>query len=127
MKIIKTHKQMWSDDSGYKFNNNISNEKVDRIISDINDRSIPIQNCVTKIEELFKEAANLTLGAEYEFEIDPGKSGKPKFSKETLAKKTLYNKARRLNKPISHTIFTENNLKKASKEYKNAVRIEKFK
>ena len=127
IKIIKTHKQMWSDDSGYKFNNNISNEKVDRIISDINDRSIPIQNCVTKIEELFKEAANLTLGAEYEFEIDPGKSGKPKFSKETLAKKTLYNKARRLNKPISRTIFTENNLKKASKDYKNAVRIEKLK
>ena len=56
-----------------------------------------------------------------------GKSDKPKFSRETLAKKTLYNKARRLNKPINRTIFTENNLKKASKDYKNAVRIEKLK
>ena len=127
IKIVKTHKQMWSEDSSFKFNSNISDEKVDSIIMDINNRSIPIHNCVKKIEELFYETANLTLGKEYEIEVDSKKSHKIKFSKETLAKKTLYNKAKRLNKPKYRTISTQNDLKKASKDYKYAVKVEKLK
>ena len=127
IKIVKTHKQMWSEDSSFKFNSNISDEKVDSIILDINNRSIPIHNCVNKIEELFYETANLTLGKEYEIEVDSKKSHKIKFSKETLAKKTLYNKAKRLNKPKYRTISTQNDLKKASKDYKYAVKVEKLK
>ena len=42
-------------------------------------------------------------------------------------KKNAYNTAKRLNKPRFHNANSIKNIKKASKEYKNAVRLEKLK
>ena len=118
---------MWSDDSSSNFNDFISNDKVNRIILDINNNSIPVHTCVNDIEELFIDAANSTFGPEYIIEINSKRSCKPKFSQETIAKKNAYNIAKRRNKRRFRNALTLNEVTKASKEYKNAVRLEKSK
>ena len=80
-----------------------------------------------QIEELFIDAANSTFGPEYEIEIDCKKHHKNKYNKETLSKKTAYNKAKRQNKPKYRTIATSENVIKASREYKKTIWLENLK
>ena len=89
LKISRTHKQMWSDDRSTTFNDNISHDKVNEIISDINNLSIPVHTCVNDIEHLFIDAANSTFGPEYVIELNSKRSCKPKFSKETCKKECI--------------------------------------
>ena len=86
-------------------------------MQDLNDKSIPINNCVNNIEKLFYDAANATFGPEYTVELNPNKNRKPKFSNETLAKKNAYKLAKKV----------KNNVANASRNYKYAVRGEKAK
>ena len=79
------------------------------------------------MKSFFINAANLTFGPEYLIEVNSKRSSKPKFSKETIAKKNVYNIAKRRNKRKFCNANTLNNVTIASKEYKNAVRLEKSK
>ena len=118
---------MWSEDSRITFNDNISDDKLNTIMLDIYNNSIPVDTCVKNIEELFINAANSTFGPEYVIEVGPKRSCKPKFSKETIVKKNIYNIAKRRNKRKFRNANTLNNVTVASREYKKAVRYEKSK
>ena len=125
VKVTKTHKQMWSEDSSPLFNNNISKENLNQIMVDLNNKSIPINNCVSNIEKLFYDAANATFGPEYTVELNPKRSRKLKFSDETLAKKIAYKLAKKENKVRERSDATMNNVVNASRNYMYAVRCEK--
>ena len=117
VKVTKTHKQMWSEDSSPLFNDNISKENLNQIMVDLNNKSISINNCVSNIEKLFYDTANATFGPEYTVELNPKRPRKLKFSNETLAKKNAYKLAKKV----------KNNVANASRNYKYAVRAEKAK
>ena len=118
VKVTKTHKQMWSEDSSPLFNDNISNENLNQIMQDLNNKSIPINICVSNIEKLFYDAANATFGPEYTVELNSKRSRKLKFSNETLAKKNAYKLAKKLakkeNKDRERDDVTMNNVVNAS-------------
>ena len=108
-------------------NDNISSENLDQIMQDLNDKSIPVNNCVDNIEKLFFDAANATFGPEYTVEINSKKPRKPKFSNETLVKKNAYKLAKKENKGKNRGDAAMNNVVNTSRNYKYAVRGEKAK
>ena len=76
------------------------------------------------IQKLFKSSADNVLGKEIEYELDINKiKFKPmKFDRQTLNKRNIYFKARRMNKGSN---FSRNRLLIASKAYKKSILVNK--
>ncbi len=127
VKMLKTHRSMWSDDKKQHFVANIKPEWEQGLITDIDNSDYSIDAICDKLKNVFLEAANATLGQEKEIVINTKtKKHKPWFNNEVKEMRQTYNRARRQNK-MQKNENSKNNLKKVSKSYKKLVNKEKAK
>ena len=118
--IKKSHRNMWSNVKALDFSNNININDLNDIRENLGNPDAHIDCILNKIQKLYKGAADITLGPEYEFKVDVNKKYKPiRFDRETLNKRNRYYKAKRANNGSDEM---KNELKIASKDYKKAVK-----
>ena len=121
--IKKSHRKMWASENAVDFAKDINLEDIKSIKDKVGNYDEHIDCILNDIQKLFKCSADNVLGREYEYELDINKKIKPmKFNRQTLNKRNIYFKARRMNKGST---FSRNRLTIASKAYKKSVLINK--
>ena len=110
---------MWSNAKVPEFADHLNNDILDRIKRGLGNPDTPIDFIVKELQELFVNAADETLGAEREYEIDISKKSRPiRFDRETRRIRNRYYAAKRANDGSEEK---QKDVIKASKEYKKAV------
>ena len=110
---------MWSNAKVSEFADHLNNDILDRIKRGLGNPDTPIDFIVKELQELFVNAADETLGAEREYEIDISKKSRPiRFDRETRRIRNRYYAAKRANDGSEEK---QKDVIKASKEYKKAV------
>ena len=75
---------MWSNAKVPEFAEHLNSDILDRIRRGLSDPEMPIDLIVKEIQDLFVNAADKTLGVEYEYEVDMNKKSRPiRFDRET--------------------------------------------
>ena len=70
IKIKKTHRNMWSNSKAPEFSDHLDIDTLNSIRGGLNNPETPIDHIINKMQTLFEQAANSTLGPECEYEID---------------------------------------------------------
>ena len=82
---------MWSSAKAPEFSEHIDVDILDSIRRGLDNPETPIDQIINKMQTLFEQAANNTLGPEIEYEIDANRINKPiKFDRETRKIRNRY-------------------------------------
>ena len=115
---------MWTSEKAVDFAKELKLEDIKNIKDKVGNNDEHIDCILNDIQNLFKSSADNVLGNEIEYELDINKiKFKPmKFDRQTLNKRNIYFKARRMNKGSN---FSRNRLLIASKAYKKSILVNK--